>query len=263
MELDAGDAREAELLRILATHTMSLLRVRDVLALGHTCSRMRAFTQTELPPSTWFSIAANSFTLGAPMLLMPQQDIGQEVRRLAALHASIGSGLITSEASVSMRQTAPQHPMHASVSPSGRLVIAKQGEQLQVFSLDLSQPPHAMLSELCSIRAPEQADLFPHLSCEFVWASDDTRVAIMYCPHDGAGEAALPSMMAHFGVIPWHMLYVLEIDTRRLHTVTTSSAFTYRPHAAGSNLGAHAFAPSSTLLIAPWSRYACLFIHFE
>ena len=127
-----------------------------------------------------------------------------------------------------------------------------------ISSIDITRPPESVVQELWSVNAPEPADMVNLLHCEFLWTKDSARVAIQLSPRDGPGDAALPSTMASFGVLPWHLLYVLDIQSHHMHTVATSPGFNRRPHIDATRLGKHAFAPSCTLLLVPLSR--CVYV---
>ena len=86
-----SDSQQQQLLDVLAFHVIPHLRLRDALALSHTCSTLWTLMQTDLPNTTYSSLAHNTCPPYHPLLAVTNSGLQAAIRSLAAVHIRSGS----------------------------------------------------------------------------------------------------------------------------------------------------------------------------
>ena len=79
----------SKLLHLLPVHIISKMAAQDVQALCHTCTAIRQLISSQLPVSTWVSIAVNTFPPGHCVRAADASQIPKLLDQLAGLRAAL------------------------------------------------------------------------------------------------------------------------------------------------------------------------------
>ena len=181
---------------------MSRLIISDVQAVGQTCSVLRTLVHDQAAGRAWHAIATNSLPAGHYILSMHSDSVFAEIKRIAELRDSICNVELAHASTLLLWQGTTKYAQHLTVSPSGRLVVTRRGNNFIVSSVDMSSSTRPDQHDLWSTPLQEVEALRSGLGCEYTWAQDESVLSIKYTT-SGAADPDLLGAMTRFGVIPW------------------------------------------------------------
>ncbi len=236
---DRSDSQQRQLQDALAFEIIPRLSLLDAQSLGQTCSSLRNLLKTDVPGSTFRTLANKTFPPDHPMLAIDDSDLQTEIEKLAATHARI-RGVHAASVSMSYFQEGGRPCDTAIVlNHAGDHALRGHDRELELYQCNMDAEPMSLHLVWKHAAPPRHAH--DHSAPRFFWSPDDRWACIWY----DSWDVCVDLWAVHVGSSS-QATYLWHLDTQDAYQVTDDRKMDTPEDPC--------FSPDSNIMLIPWRK---------